>query len=75
MIDSQHKFSITITSVSMRSPDAVLTNRGQDWLQEEGPCEIQPVGARHLSAGPRRAPAAPDSGLNCNQQEKEGKLM
>ena len=51
-----------------------LTNPGQDWLQEEGPCEIQPVGARHLSAGLLRAPAARDSGLNCNQRRKERKL-
>jgi hypothetical protein len=54
---------------------AILTNPGQDWLQEEGPCEIQPVGARHLSAGPLRAPAARDLGLNYNQREKEGKPM
>ncbi|HYK24168.1 MAG TPA: hypothetical protein VEU75_05845 [Candidatus Acidoferrum sp.] len=56
-------------------PTAILTNPGQDWLQEEGPCEIQPVGAGHLSVGPPPAPAARGWDLNYNQREKERRLM
>jgi hypothetical protein len=62
-------------SMSRRSQSVRLTNPGRDWLQEGGPCEIQPVGVRHLSAGRLRAPAARDSGLNYNQRKKERKLM
>jgi hypothetical protein len=53
----------------------LLTNQSQDCSREEGPCEIQPVEARHLFVGPRPAPAARGSDLNYNQREKERRLM
>ena len=54
---------------------ALLTNLARDWLLGEGPCEIQPVVGRRLSAGRRRVPAARDSDLNYSQVEKERTLM
>ena len=54
---------------------ALLTNLARDWLLGEGPCEIQPVVGRRLSAGRRRVPAARDSDLNYSQTEKERTLM
>jgi hypothetical protein len=65
----------SLTNHAEITPYFTLTNPCQDWLQEEGPCEIQPVGARHLSVRPPPAPAALGLDPNYNQREKEKRLM
>jgi hypothetical protein len=70
-----HRRPFVIWTLSLIRHSDFVTDLARDWLREEGPCEILPVGVVRPSARPPRVSAARDSDLNYSQTEKERALM